>query len=357
VINKQANILFIPTSISGNSAKPQAALSQNSWFQQLIYASLARSTYTIEGFQVLGRQLAAIARHACLAKQMGAVEQASQLMLALPISGPLEKIARYYQALCAWRRGDMNSACQFERAVEELPPEYKARALQVVGLTYQQRGDLDAALPFYLAAGKAAASCDWLTLADSQRITAIVRGIHGDHKQAVADLENLFPLIRAISKYYPATYYDFLNGLAVELSEVGRVSEAEAALSIALASPFAPAYPEWSETRDEIDAKRQAASPSVVAIHRVPEGERTAEADRIPETDRAIEADRAIKAESQRKPEPSRPVAFISSASDKDFFQRSVLTIPARITIALNAVSILDRMRLCIGPRAPPALC
>ena len=335
--NKQANILFIPTSIGGNSAEPQAALSQKSYFQQLIYASLARSTYTIEGFQVLGRQLAAIARHACLSKQMGAVEQASQLMLALPISGQLESIARYYQALCTWRPGDINSARQFERAVEEVPLEYKARALQTVGATYHRRGELDAALPFYLAAGKAAANCDWLTLAQSQWMTAEVRSIHGDHKRALADLEGLFPLVRAVGKYYPASYYDFLNSLAVELGEVGRIAEAEAACAIALASKFAAVHPNWSETRDEIAAKRQAASRSVVAIHRAPE------------------ADFAPQADSQRNAKPV--VRFVPGyhASDKDFFQRSVLTIPTAATIPFDTISILDRVLICIGPRAPPA--
>jgi tetratricopeptide (TPR) repeat protein len=336
-MNKQANILFIPTSIGGNSGEPQAALSPNSYFQKLIYGSLARSTYTIEGFQVLGRQLAAIARHACLAKQMGVVEQASQLMLALPISDQLESIARYYQALCTWRQGDINSTRQFERAVEELPSEYKARALQVIGLTYQQRGELDAAVPFYLAAGKAA-SCDWLTLAESQRMTAVVRGIHGDHKQAIADFEKLFPLIRVISKYFPAAYYEFLNGLAVELGEVGRLEEAKAACRIALASPFASAYPEWAETRQELETKQTSASPSTVAIRRAPA------------------ADRARQAKPRRVPEPFRFLIFDRPANRNDFFQRSIFTFSASATTALDAGSILDRMLTCTSPRAPPAL-
>lgn len=268
--NKQANILFIPTSIGSYGAEPQDALSQRGYYRQLICASLARSTHTSEGIQVLGRQLAAVARHAYPAREMGAVAQATQLMLALPLSRQLESIARYHRALCKWRQGEVDNTRQFERTVEEAPPQYKARALQAIGLIHHKRGEVDAALPFYLAAGRSGANCDLLTLAESQEMIAVVRGIQGDHKQALADLERLFPLVRAIGKYHPAVYYTFLNDLAVELGEVGRLAEAEAASTIALASPFAPAYPEWAETRDEIAAKRVSATPSVVAFNHLP---------------------------------------------------------------------------------------
>ena len=337
--NKQANILFIPTSICGNSAEPQAALSQHGYYRQLICASLARSTYTSEGFQVLGQQLAAVARHAYVARQMDTVEQATQVMLALPLSSQLESIARYHQALCTWRQGEVDNTRQFERTVEEAPPQYKARALQAIGLIHHKRGELDAALPFYLAAGKAGANCDLLTLAESQEMIAVVRSIHGDHKQALADLERLFPLLRAIGKYYPAAYYTFLNDFAVELGEVGRVTEAEAALAIALASPFASAYPEWSETRDEIAAKRVSATPSVVAFNRTPE------------------AAPSPKAEPERKPKRVGRLAFSWTACKKTFLQRASTAIAVTSAIRLDGItqSVLDRVLICIGPRAPPA--
>jgi tetratricopeptide (TPR) repeat protein len=338
VINKQANILFIPTSICGNSAEPQAAPSQHGYYRQLMCASLARSTYTSEGFQVLCGQLAAIARHADLVRQMYAVEQATQLMLALPLSKQLESIARYYQALCTWRQGYIDDARQFERAVEEAPPQYKPRALQALGLTYHKRGELDAALPFYLAAGKAAAICDPLTLAESHRMIAVVRSMHGDHKRALADLERLFPLVREVAKYYPASYYDFLNSLAVELGEVGRVTEAEAALAIALASPFASAYPEWSETRDEIAARRVSATPSVVAFNRAPEAAPSPPA-------------------AERKPEPVGRRALNRPSRKNTFLQRAYKTIAVTSAIPHDGItqSILDRVLICIGSRAPPA--
>ena len=338
MINKQANILFIPTSIGGHSVEPQDALSQRGYYQQLIYASLTRSRYTVEGFKVLGRHLGAIARQAYLARQMDEMEQATQLMLALPISGRLKSVARFYQALCIWRQGDIDNARQsLEGVVEDASPQYRARALQVIGLTYQKRGEPDAALPFYVAAGSAAASCDLLTLAESQKMTAVVRSVHGDHKQALADLEKLFPLVRAIGKYYPATYYDFLNSLAVEFGEVGRVTEAEAALSISLASPFASAYPEWSETRQELEEKRTTATRSVVTINREPE------------------AEPLQQAQSQNKPHQSRLLLSKWLECKPAFLQEPSITIAAvgRVQIAQ---SILERVLAGIGSRAPPTL-
>ncbi|HWO00657.1 MAG TPA: hypothetical protein VNS63_15470, partial [Blastocatellia bacterium] len=224
MINKQANILFIPTSIGGYIAEPRVAFSQRGYYQPLILASLGRCLKTSEDFEVLGRQLASIARHAYFAKQTDIIEQASQLMLALPISEQLEGVAQYYQVLSSWRRGEIDNPHQFERAVEVAPAPYRARALQAIGSAYYEHGDVVAALPYYVEAVRSAGCSDLLTLSESQQMIAVVRSVHGDHKQALADLERLIPLVRAVGKYYPVLYYDFLNSLAVELGEVGRIA-------------------------------------------------------------------------------------------------------------------------------------
>lgn len=339
-MNRQANILFIPTSIGGYCAEPKAALSQSTYYQKLIYTSLARSIPSIEGYELLGRKLTSVARHAWATKQLHAVEQASVAMLGLPIAEQLESIARYYQALCTWKRGDTHGARQsLERVVAEAPAHYRSRALQIIGLTYHECGEVDAALPFYLEAGKCAAPGDLTILVETQRTTAVVRSVHGDHKRALAELENLFPAVRAIGKCSPVLYYEYLNSLAVELSEVDRVEEANGALSIALASPFASAYPEWSETRDEIAAKRLAGTSSVVAFSRVPETKPSQ------------------KAEPEPTREPSRAPASPWPAHPKGSFQRAIIPNTATAAIPHDGItqSILDRVLICIGSRAPPA--
>jgi tetratricopeptide (TPR) repeat protein len=326
------------SSSSGESSALQTQIAQRSFYQQLIYSLLSRSIHTTEGFQLLGRQLADISHHAYFLRQIETVDQASQLMLALPISNELKGIAHYYQAICSKRKGDIDEAFRLlERALEEASPNYKARALLTIGSIYLEHGKTEESLSFYLTAAQAARSCDLLTLAQSQWNLAIVRSIYGDHKRTLDDLEHLFPLVRAISKGYPTIYYDFLNGLAVELGEVGRVNEAQAICAITLASPFAQAYPEWSETRDELEAKSARATPSIVAVSISPE----------PSSQTRLAS----------KANPMRALATNRSARAKILFQRSILLIVADVAIALvGAIQIiLDRARHSIIPRGPPA--
>ena len=338
-MNRQArdDLNFIFSSGSGNSLALQETSAQHSYYQRLIYASLTRSIYTTEGFRSLGRQLADIARHAYLARQMNAVEQASRIMLVLPLSGQLRSIARNYQALCAKQKGDFDGArILLERVIEEAPLQYKARAIQAIGATHYESGEVDKALPFYVAAGKAAMDCDLLTLAESQQMIAVIRSIHGDHQQALNDLEQLFPLIRVISKRYPSVYYQFLNSFAVELGEIGRINEAQSVCQITLASPFAQAYPQWLETRDELEAKRAAATPSIVAVSAAFE----------PAPSKQVQKSRGFK--------PLCSLAFIPPARKKASVQTSIAIAVAAIAQLEISASILDRARYSIIPRGPP---
>jgi len=338
-MNRQASILFniISSSISDNFLALQDASAQHSYYQQLICSLLSRSIYATEGFQSLGRQLADIAQHAYFLRQIETVNLASQIMLVLPISSELKGIAYYYQAICAKRKGDFDSARGLlERVVREASQQYKARAFLTIGATYFDSGKVEAALPFYLTAARASRECDPLTMAESQRQIAIIYSAHGDHKRALEGIENLLPLIRVIAKHYPVLRYDYLNSLAVELGEVGRIDEAKAACAIALASPFSTAYPNWSETRDELEAKRTRATPSVVAISA------------------ALECTPSPNVRPARNRKPA--LALVRSARKKNFLQRTITTIVATATIARIELtrSILSRVRHSINPRGPP---
>jgi len=333
-MNRQASILFnIDSSISDSSLALQESTAPHSYYQRLIYSLLARNLYTTESFQFLGGQLAEIARHAHLARQMDVVEQASQVMLALPISRELKAVAHYYQAICTWRRGHADEARRMLERVTEESTAYRARAWLTIGATHFGQGKAETALPFYLAAGRAAGERDLLTFAESQKMIAVVRSIHGDHRQALDGLERLFPLVRAIGKRYPALYYEFLNSLSIELGEVGRLDEANTACAIALASPFASAYPEFAETRDELEAKRTAATPSIVAISVAPKT--------------------SSQAQPERNPKPIRALPFIRPARENRFLQTSI-AIALAIPLVESTHRILDRICFCLQPRGPP---
>jgi tetratricopeptide (TPR) repeat protein len=203
VNSRQTNNFFIHSSFSGISTAllQEQQNKKTAYYQRLIHALLICPINTFEGIDQLAERLATIARQAYLAREMSAVKYASQLMVALPASKKLKSIALYYEALCSKQQGDVEGAQKsFEQVVQEAIPQYKARALQNVGAIYHNQGEIVEALPFYLAAEKIAAGCDLVTLAETQRMIAVVRSINGDHKGAIDDLEKLLPLVRAVSK-------------------------------------------------------------------------------------------------------------------------------------------------------------
>lgn len=80
---------------------------------------------------------------------------------------------------------------------------------------------------------------------------AIIKSLEANHKDALSDLKSWSPLVNLVAKQKPFFFYLYHNELAIELGELGHIAEAKAACSVALASPFASAYPEWTETRQE----------------------------------------------------------------------------------------------------------
>lgn len=266
----------------------------------------------------------------------------SRIMLDLPLTDSMRAVARYYQVILSREQSPRPA---IEKLLEEpaLPLVYRARVLQTLWATYVVEGDLNTATMLTIESARIASASsvrDLLSVAQATQQIAVIQSIHGDHKQALANLDTVFPLFRAIGKSCPAPYYDFLNSLAVELGEVGRIVEAEAACAITLASPYAALHPNWTETRDEIAAKRQSASSSFVAVNRACEVKPSPQ----------IEPHRALR----------RSTLRLSTwlACEKASFQRaSIVTLVSAVVVHDGpAQSILDRVRTSIRPRAPPAV-
>lgn len=62
--------------------------------------------------------------------------------------------------------------------------------------------------------------------------------------RAKKELEQLYPLARFAP---PNIYFDYINSLAVQFGEVGRLEEARNVSASVVAFPFAPHYPETIE--------------------------------------------------------------------------------------------------------------
>ncbi|HXG93544.1 MAG TPA: tetratricopeptide repeat protein [Blastocatellia bacterium] len=261
-------------------------------------------------------------------------------MISLPIADA-QQIGQYYQAIVIKRKGRTYEAQSLLEAVaNNRPLVYRARAIQALGALYHDKGQLTEALSFHLEAVRAAsdgAGCDLLAMLMAHLEISHVLSDLGDHQGALAILENLLPLIHSVTKRNPLYFYLYHNELAIEFAELGRIAEAEAACAIALASPFAPAYPEWSETRDEIAARRQSVSSLTVAVQKA-------------------EADASQQVESERNSAPSHTFALNWFVCGKTLFQRTEvqIAIPAVIAHCSKNQIILERFGETIKPRAPP---
>ena len=244
----------------------QTGSKQGEFYQQLAQL-LIKGFHTKGALIGLGQRLTAIAQHAYTLRQMDNVEQASQILMNLPLAD-YRNIGLYYYALSIKRRGQATQAeTLLERVADDAPVRYRGQALLSLGAFAIARGDLESALPFYTEALRVTSKKDFLITVQTLKMVAVVRGMEGDHRGAVADLERLLPAVRAVSVCYPQPLSDHLNSLAVELCEEERLKEAQNVSRIVLASPYASAYPEYRETWDDIQVRSYRTSRSVLLLN------------------------------------------------------------------------------------------
>jgi tetratricopeptide (TPR) repeat protein len=245
---------------------------RQSAFYRRVLSELIRGVYRKQAFSELGNSLVKLADHAYDLRQIDTFEKASDFLLNLPLGAEYESIGRYYQALCIYQRGaSADARVLLEQMAGTLPIRFREKARLAISVICYESGDLQSFSMLNLEASRVAVSSDWRdprTFVNAQHNLAVLKSVDGDHRGALADFERLFPLARALGPWRPYLYYDYVNSLAVELMEVGRLEEARNASKIALASPFAGAYPQWRETSDDIELRGRRASRSVVAFHR-----------------------------------------------------------------------------------------
>jgi hypothetical protein len=186
------------------------------------------------------------------------VRQAIDCLLSLPVSRDLKWLGEHYRALLDWQQGEITSAERtFERLIDKGPAQYVARAYQGLAAIYKDnKQDLDAASSLYAIAGRYSIKHqDLLGAVESIRDVAALRGINGDHRRALSDLQEFLPLAASVRAHHPAQFYEYLNSVAVERGETGRVKEAIHLSELTLATPYANRYGHWLETRLELQEK------------------------------------------------------------------------------------------------------
>ena len=211
------------------------------------------------------RMLVSLGESAFALRQWGRLEQVGKTLTGLPLPLHYKAIGSYYSGIAAspFNQGDIKTAIPaFERAAENAPPVFQARAILSLGAMAAYARDRNNEARFYKAAIDRAtrADCqDIHTIVEASRMMAVLHSLEGDHGRALDELENLWPMVRMVSRRDPVAYLKYLNSLAVELGEAGRVEHACKAISIVTAASFTLIYPELQETADDLAAMQQQA--------------------------------------------------------------------------------------------------
>ncbi|HKQ06814.1 MAG TPA: hypothetical protein VJ464_16890 [Blastocatellia bacterium] len=181
-----------------------------------------------------------------------ALEAITGALESIPFQ-PAQRAAAYYRAVLHTRAGQLDAAASL------LAPLTAPRALLTLGTVEEYRGNFAEAARLHVEAIKAGQSVDPFAVAGASMQLAVIKGIEGDSQSAVNELRAMFPLVRQAARLHPHLWFQYHNEIAVELAAVGEADAARRAIAVALASPIAQAYPEWSETADELRERDAAA--------------------------------------------------------------------------------------------------
>jgi hypothetical protein len=167
-----------------------------------------------------------------------------------------DEASLFYHALADGRSQSnvMRSRGILQELSDHASPMWRAKAMLALGTNEFEIGDHRAAETLYRESMKVCPG-DSLTRLHVAEMTAQILSFEGNHKGALKILSDTLWLAQKGSPHY----YNHLNSLAVELQATGRAIAAQNVIRAALASPYAPFYPEWSETAKEIRSRSRIA--------------------------------------------------------------------------------------------------
>lgn len=237
-------------SSSLGSADSEIVVSRGGLLRHIVASNLIQNVHSRELFVKLTNELIRFAEQAYILRDLDALDEVSRVLMNLPVNSAWQ-IGLYYRALAINRKGQRDEAeALLERICYDAPMTYRARAIQTLGANHHDKTELDEALRFQLEALRAASDRNanglQTTLLARWEIS-IIKSLDGDHKGAFSDLKSLSKLLNLIVKENPFYFYAYCNDLAIVLGDLGCIAEAKATVDVAIASPYASAYPNWAE--------------------------------------------------------------------------------------------------------------
>lgn len=320
---------------------------------QIRLAGLSLGIVTKQALFDYGSKLVSLAEDAHLFRQPDFLEAISERLTSLP---QFEHIGFYYKGLCLkWKGRTEESRALFEKVSERGPASYRAKAIYSFGGIYFDKGDYNSARKLFIEAQHLACRNEYsnpLAFLQSQWGIGILQSIDGNHNSSAANFESLRPMVEVISSKHPSLWFEYQNSLAVELMEVGRIEEAERASRIALASPYARLYPEWSETARDLEKKTRRASSSIMSLSNCDLPHQSASKSQRPEmrpvavSSNIIRMQTGIRLESStaRSQSPARILAFRDRATtiSSDDILNDPVYLEKRYQIMVTAAESMD---------------
>jgi|GEM_PF-6329682 len=179
----------------------------------------------------------------------------------------LSAVGFYYKAISRNNQGA--GSPESEKAFTILSgsnlPIIRARANLALGSQAFIAGDYGRALRWYKAAARELDfEKDPIGCLHLGNMRAAAHGAIGKHEQAASELLQLLKITKVTKTNLAPLVYNLWNSLATEMLRMGEVDAAGRISNKVVASPYVSAYPEWMETREEIQRATQRAASIVV---------------------------------------------------------------------------------------------
>jgi tetratricopeptide (TPR) repeat protein len=265
----------------------------NSLFINFSLPRLYQQLFTgVASYEVLGTHIHGQIKVARTFRRIEQIKELSRLLLNIPIR-EYQLIAQYYLVWCDSLETDYQIEA-LERITEQTET-YKSQALSSIAAFEGAKGQLGAAMYFYIEAMKASRTIS--DYVEASLSIAMIKSLEGFHASALKDIENLIPVIKHTEA---RIFFNFHNSYAVELGAAGMLREARHISRFVLASPLAHAYPKWQETGRELGIIDCKEPHSYVSLKAMPE----------PVTKPEAKVQKIEKAEPESEPQTASVLAF-----------------------------------------------
>ena len=209
-----------------------------------------------------GAYLASLAEMAYKFRKWSTLGEAISILSHLP-SDRYSALADFYRAHYLRAVGEAyndESEQILTGFMDNAPDNFRARSVLSLATFHYTRQDYPSAMELYRETIEQAHSVgDFDTFDAATKMIGNVYSVQGDPKRALEVYSTVYPSLSLRAKYsLPAhiALLDLLNSYALDLAEVGRLSEAHNLARRVAASPFANVYREFGDTLREIEAKQ-----------------------------------------------------------------------------------------------------